>query len=67
MKKNLLDKRVAECGVSYQFLSDKLGITRQALYKKRNGKSEFTGREIVELCKILNIEDLDEVKKIFCL
>lgn len=67
MKKNLLDKRVAECGVSYQFLSNKLGITRQALYKKRNGESEFTGREIVELCKILNIEDLDEVKKIFCL
>lgn len=65
MKKNLLDKRVAECGVSYQFLSDKLGISRQALYNKRNGESEFTGREIVVLCKILHIEDLDEVKKIF--
>ncbi len=52
-------------GLKYQFIATRLGITRYALLKKIENKTEFKPSEILKLCKLLKIESLEEREKIF--
>ena len=62
---NLLRQKIEESGLKLQFIADKLGISRQTLIAKINGKSEFNQTEIQILCDLLNIKLLKEKNLIF--
>ena len=62
---NLLRHKIEESGLKLQFIADKLGISRQTLIAKINGKSEFNQTEIQILCDLLNIKLLKEKNLIF--
>lgn len=62
---NLLRQKIEESGLKLQFIADKLGISRQTLIAKINGKSEFNQTEIQILCDLLNIKSLKEKNLIF--
>lgn len=60
-----LKRRIDESGLKYQFLADKIGITRAALYQKINNISVFRIDEVAKLCDLLGIRTLTERDKIF--
>ena len=37
----LLKSNITECGIPITFLADKIGITREGLYNKLNGKQSL--------------------------
>ena len=55
-KQALLDK-MKENGLSITSVYEALGISRSAFYRKCNGKSEFTLKEITQLMSLLGIKD----------
>lgn len=61
----LLKKKINESGLRFNFIAEKLGLSRSGLYQKINGNNEFTQSEIVKLCKILNIKSIQERQVIF--
>lgn len=60
----LLTKVIKESGLRTAFIVDKLGISRQAYYSKKNGKTAFRQSEIYVLCDLLNLNH-EASKKIF--
>lgn len=65
LDRELLDKRIEECGYRYDYIAEQLGITRTTLRLKRIGKSEFTSSEIKILSTLLHIDSIEEMRKIF--
>lgn len=63
--RELLDKRIEECGYRLDFIAEQLGITRGTLRNKRIGKAEFTASEIKALSSLLHIDSSEEICKIF--
>lgn len=61
----LLNDKLNNSGLRKQFVADKLGITRQGLDNKLNGKSDFKSEEMAVLCDILHITSLREKDRIF--
>lgn len=59
----MLRKKMEESGVSYTFLADKLGISRQGLYNKIDNKSEFKASEISIATEVLHLtrKERDEI------
>lgn len=53
----LLDAVIRDSGITITALAKKVGIKRATLYNKMNGKSEFTGTEIVKLTDVLHLSD----------
>ena len=62
----LLDKYIEDSGLRISFITDTLGISRQAFDKKRKGKVSFRASEVFVLCTLLKIPELEK-PKIFCL
>ena len=62
---NLLKKKIEESGLKLSFIAEKMDLTRQGLYKKVNGITEFTQTEIQILCDLLGIKSLKEKNLIF--
>lgn len=60
----LLRKKMDSSGMSITFISSKLGVARETLYNKMNGKSDFSATEIVALTELLKLTR-DERDKIF--
>ena len=60
---NMLKSLIKDSGVSLTYIAGKLGITRYAIYKKLDNKSEFKASEIVALKKVLHLtnEQVDEI------
>ena len=56
MNKARLEYEMKIRGITYAQLGKVLGISRSALYKKCNGKSEFTRTEIQKIIEFLNLE-----------
>lgn len=56
---------IAETGIKYNFIAEKLGISRYTLQLKIDDSREFKPSEIEELCKILGITSLKERNKLF--
>lgn len=61
----LLDKYIDGSGYKVGYLSDTLGISRQAFDKKRRGVNAFRASEVYVLCDLLKITDDSEKQKIF--
>ncbi len=59
-KQALLDK-MKEKGVTITSMYGALGISRSAFYRKCNGKSEFTLKEITQMMTLLEINDPSEI------
>ena len=62
----LLEKYIEDSGLKVGYITDSLGISRQAFDKKRKGKVAFRASEVFVLCTLLKIPDAEK-PKIFCL
>ena len=62
---NLLKLKIRDSGLKLFNISQKMGISRQTLWKKINNKVAFDQSEIEKLCGILGITDLYEKERIF--
>ena len=61
---SLFTKKVDDNGIKFGYISDKLGITRYALIKKRKGLSPFKISEINQITELLHLS-ADERDDIF--
>lgn len=61
----LLEKLIEDSGLKLSFIAEKLGITRQALYKKIKGRAQFTGPEIKIMCELLRLQTWAKIKPVF--
>lgn len=59
-----LQQAISASGITYTFIADALGISRQQLSKKINGEVEFKVSEANKLCTILRL-DRSEKEDIF--
>ena len=53
----LLDEYIDKSGLRIGYICERLGITRQAFGKKKQGAYPFKAAEIYVLCDILHITD----------
>jgi len=58
----LLDTKINESGLKIGFITDKLGISRQGLYKKIKGKTPFRVAEIYVISDLLRLDDETKMK-----
>lgn len=65
MKANLLKSAMVAKNMSVGDVAKRLNITRNTMYKRLNGQSEFTTAEVKELCEILSIHDAKTKADIF--
>ena len=56
----LLDEKIEQSGLKVTFIVETLGISRQAFYKKKNGKTPFRKSEIYVICDLLKITETPE-------
>lgn len=56
MNKSKLDYELKMKGITIEHLCKKIGMSRSAYYRKRNGKSEFTLKEIENIIEELKLE-----------
>lgn len=61
---DLLKDKIAAMGVTITFLAREMGISREGLYNKINGDTEFKGSEIAMLARLLHMS-LEEREQIF--
>lgn len=62
---DLLDRKIEESGLKVSFIIDKLGLSHNGFYKKKNGITPFRASEVYVLCDLLKITDEGEKKLIF--
>lgn len=65
MKSNLLRSAIVANGMTVEDVAKQLGITRNTMYKRLNGHSEFSIADVVKLCEMLNIRDNKQKADIF--
>lgn len=53
----LLREAIDKSGMSITFISNEIGISREALYKKISNITEFKASEITKLSKILSLSN----------
>lgn len=56
MNKDLLKDAIKQSGITMTALAGKIGITREGLYNKVEGKTEFTVSEINSVCAALHLD-----------
>lgn len=61
----MLTNVIKESGLRTGFIVDKLGISRQAFYGKKNGKIAFRQSEIYVLCDLLKLNNETSMKIFF--
>lgn len=61
----LLKDVISKSGLKVQRLAEVLGISRQALNKKIENKSQFKAGEIKALCDVLGIVSVSDKERIF--
>jgi DNA-binding Xre family transcriptional regulator len=61
----MLRKVIADSGLKYKYIAQKLDIEAYSLQKKIDNVTEFKASEILKLCEVLNIEDHDLKEHIF--
>ena len=55
----MLRDKIESLGMSISFVAQKLGISREGLYKKLNNETEFKASEIVNLKELLRLSDTE--------
>ena len=53
----LLDDAIERSGLRTSYISEKLGITRQAFDRKRKGFTAFRQSEVYVMCDLLKLND----------
>lgn len=56
--------KVESSGITFTYLAKRLGITREALYKKMKNETEFKASEIMNISKVLRLTE-NERNEIF--
>ena len=64
MNADLLNSKIEQSGLRIGFIADNLGVSLQALSKKRNGSTEFSLKDAKILKSLLNLSST-EFEKIF--
>lgn len=59
MNIKLLEEKIKESGLKYEFIAEKLNITEAGLRKKRAGISEFKASEVKILKQLLHLSSED--------
>lgn len=65
LNKNLFNGAVAEAGLTHKELAKKIGMSKNTLSSRVNGKTKFNADEIEKACDVLNICDNDRKVQIF--
>lgn len=65
MASNKLKGKIVEAGYSQRSLAAELGISKNTLNSKVNGKTPFNTAEIEQICNKLGIHDVAEKAAIF--
>lgn len=65
MNKDLFDEKVDALGLKYNFIAEKLGISPQALNRKRNSDIPFTIKEVNLIKGLLNLTNTERDKIFF--
>ena len=60
-----LRKLLGDSGLKLGYVAEKLRITRQALAMKIENQTEFKPSEILQLCEMLGISNLEDRERIF--
>jgi predicted transcriptional regulator len=55
MDLNYLNSKIDEIDIPITTIADKMGISRQSLYLKLNGRREFKTSEMRKICEILRL------------
>ena len=61
----LLERLIEASGLKLSFIAEKLGITRQALYRKIKGLVQFNGPEIKIMCELLKLRTWAKIQPVF--
>ena len=61
MNVNAFKSQLALKGLTLNELAKKIGISRSAMYRKLNGKSEFTRQEIIDIMAAFGADDPTEI------
>ena len=59
-----LNEVISASGKTIKSIALKMGLSRQSLYLKMNGKREFKASEVYKLCEILRLTN-EEKERIF--
>ena len=65
MRSNLLRAKMAEMGENQRSLAKKIHISENSLRSKLYGRTEFSAKEIVDICNALSITDCEDKANIF--
>lgn len=58
----LLDKKIEESGLKVSFIVEKLGLSSNGFYKKKNGITALRASEVYVLCDLLHINDSEKAE-----
>lgn len=61
MNVELLRYKMRVKGITVQQISQIMGISKCAFYRKLNGQSEFTLSEITKICEVLELDSPVEI------
>ena len=61
----LLQAAISSAGITVTWLAKELGISREGLYNKTSGKTEFKASEIVALTKLLHLRHAERDRIFF--
>ena len=61
----LLKEWIQKSGLKQEFIADKLHLSSYGFARKRDNLSKFDASEIDVLCKLLNIESLEDRFAVF--
>lgn len=65
MKANILRGEMVAKGYTVKDVANKMGMSRNTLSSRLNGRSSFDTEEIINICKILDIRDASRKSEIF--
>lgn len=65
MKANLLRGEITAKGMTLMSLAKKIGISRNSMSAKINGRTQFNAWEIEKICDVLEIRDPGRKVEIF--
>jgi DNA-binding phage protein len=60
LNNQVLNEKIEESRLSKNMIAEQLGLTRQGLYNKLNGKCEFKGSEIKKLIQMLGLNEHEQ-------
>ena len=60
----LLQKYIEKSGLKKGYIAEHMGLSKQGFHNKINGKTDFSVKEILTLCNLLNIS-ITEREEIF--